>query len=554
MIIHDTAARVSTVLMLLTLHAAITIDINTPLARSLVLVHLGLFLIWQPVWRSDQRLNWQNSIIFVALTIAFVFWLDWWLITGWLILLIGITGGRLPKTSRERNSNVIILFFLFIELLIGCASNLFDIRLDRIFIRLFDIGLFLLPLSILVLPGGKHPTEKLQQQVDLFSAITTALLASLLLLGSIINSYPLTNQDYVTAIVETFLFIGLIILLISWLLSPKAGFSGLAQLWTQSLLNIGTPFEQWISEIASLKNETETPDEFINEATKKLISLPMIDGVSWQVEDINGMHGTETRYSADITSGKVQVRVMTASTIGATLLLHFKLLIRIIDHFYTAKVQERELAIQAHMRAIYETGARMTHEIKNLLQSFQNITSILSDSRGKSQETLALLQRQLPILTQRLESALNKLQAPDQTDVKMLSLQSWWNELEIDRAESNIRFFEKIEKDMLIPIDLFNTVIDNLLENALRKEADQAGISITVSVECADGKPVLTVSDNGSPIPGDIAGKLFKQPVVSATGLGVGLLQASKLAEDYGYTLELAKNQEGHVEFRLYRP
>lgn len=550
---EDLSGQITSALMLATLHAAILADVSSPLGRSLVLAHLGLFLIWQPVWRGDQRLSWINSSIFIALTIVFVLWLDWWLITGWLILLIGITGGRLPQTVRERNTNITILFFLFIELLIGCAAHLFDIRLDTAIINFFNVGLFILPVAILIMPGKRQAVEKFQQQVDLFSAITTALLASLLLLGSIINSYPLTDQNYVTAIIETFLFIGIIILLISWLLSPRAGFSGLAQLWTQSLLNIGTPFEFWISEIASLRNNTDTPEEFIDQATKKLTSLPMIDGVEWHADNLSGMHGSETRYSADIESGDIRVRIMTASSVGATLLLHFKLLIRIIDHFYTAKVQERELSRQAHMRAIYETGARMTHDIKNLLQSFQNITSILGSSAGKSQDTLALLQRQLPTLTRRLESALAKLQAPDQSDIRMVSVQNWWNELEIERSEEAIHYSENIDSDILIPEDLFDTVVNNLIENALKKAHDNEQVTVQVAIECSNNRAVLTVADDGRAIPAEVAVNLFKQPITSASGLGVGLLQAHKLAEDCGYCLELAENRDGVVKFRLYR-
>ena len=549
----DPTGQISGALMLATLHAAILADVSTPLGRSLVLAHLGLFLIWQPVWRGDQRLSWINSSIFIALTIGFVLWLDWWLVTGWLILLIGITGGRLPQTVRERNTNVTILFFLFIELLISCAAHLFDIHLDSAITNFFNAGLFMLPAAILVMPGKRQPVDKFQQQVDLFSAITTALLASLLLLGSIINSRPLTDQGYITAIIETFLFIGIVILLISWLLSPRAGFSGLAQLWTQSLLNIGTPFEYWISDIASLRNNTDTPEEFIDQATKKLISLPMIDGVEWYTDDMSGTHGSETSYSADIESGNIRVCIMTASSVGATLLLHFKLLIRIIDHFYAAKVQERELSRQAHMRAIYETGARMTHDIKNLLQSFQNITNILESSAGKSRDTMALLQRQLPILTQRLESALTKLQDPDQSDIRMVSLQDWWNKLKIERNEEAIQYAETIDGDILIPADLFNTVVNNLIENALKKAQDHERVTVQVAIECTVNKAVLEVSDNGRAIPAEIAVNLFKQPITSTSGLGVGLLQAHKLADDCGYCLELAENRDGLVKFRLYR-
>ncbi len=172
--------RLVSTLLLLTLHAAVVTGLDSPVARSLILAHLGLFLIWQPIWRGDQRLNWQNSLVFVVLMGAFLVWLDWWLLSGWLILLIGLTGGRQPQTNQERNINLVILFFLFIELLISCASHLFTIRLDTLVISLINSGLFFLPLLILFIPGDSRPVKKAGLQVDLFGAITTALLASLL--------------------------------------------------------------------------------------------------------------------------------------------------------------------------------------------------------------------------------------------------------------------------------------------------------------------------------------------------------------------------------------
>ena len=38
-------------LMFLSLHLAIWYDFGGPLSRSLMLAHLGLFLLWQPLWR-----------------------------------------------------------------------------------------------------------------------------------------------------------------------------------------------------------------------------------------------------------------------------------------------------------------------------------------------------------------------------------------------------------------------------------------------------------------------------------------------------------------------
>ncbi len=51
-------------LMLAGLHLALWWDFGSALSRSLILAHLGLFLMWQPLWRREQRLNWKGSIVF----------------------------------------------------------------------------------------------------------------------------------------------------------------------------------------------------------------------------------------------------------------------------------------------------------------------------------------------------------------------------------------------------------------------------------------------------------------------------------------------------------
>ncbi|MCP4041125.1 MAG: hypothetical protein GY731_04090, partial [Gammaproteobacteria bacterium] len=88
-------------LMLLMLHLSIWEGFGTALSRSMMLAHLGLFLIWQPLWRSDQQLKKGNAIIFVLLTVAFVNWINWWLVFVWLLLLIGIIGGRVFVDRSE---------------------------------------------------------------------------------------------------------------------------------------------------------------------------------------------------------------------------------------------------------------------------------------------------------------------------------------------------------------------------------------------------------------------------------------------------------------------
>ena len=74
-------------LMLILLHLAIWGDVGDALTRSVMLAHLGLFLLWQPLWNSELRLKWSSGLIFLLAAIAFVVWLNWWLMTFWLLSL-----------------------------------------------------------------------------------------------------------------------------------------------------------------------------------------------------------------------------------------------------------------------------------------------------------------------------------------------------------------------------------------------------------------------------------------------------------------------------------
>jgi K+-sensing histidine kinase KdpD len=73
---------------------------------------------------------------------------------------------------------------------------------------------------------------------------------------------------------------------------------------------------------------------------------------------------------------------------------------------------------------------------------------------------------------------------------------------------------------MAIPADLFDSVIDNLLEDAYVKRRAESGIEITVTLQSEVGSVCLRVCDQGSAIATARANELFKQPVLSYSGLG----------------------------------
>ncbi|NKB36383.1 MAG: hypothetical protein GKR93_04330 [Gammaproteobacteria bacterium] len=542
--------RVILALMLESLHLSIWFDFGSPISRSLMLVHLGLFLIWQPVWRSDQKLALRNGMVFVLLTLGFVIWMNWYLLFFWLILLTGFCGGRTSIHRQERYINILVLIFLMSELLMTCTVSLFDIDLSASVSEAFKFLLPFLPLAIVLLPMPVR--RRSLHTVDLIQATTTALLITVLVIGSLLNMYR-SGTEYLVALIQTLIAIGTLLFVISWLLSPHAGFSGLSQLWMRSILNIGTPLEKWLEQIANLFEQQSAPEEFLSAAMEELSTLPWITGAVWKTTKSEGRYGEITKHETELISGNIVTCIYSHAPVGGALFLHCKLLVQIIDNFYETKLRERKLTQQTHLQAIHETGARVTHDIKNLLQALHAITSISNQDAEKESGSASqkLIEKQLPHLTQRLQSALDKLQAPETTLPHDVQANDWWNDLQNRSNLSDIEFQSDTQDNPLIPAELFDTVTENLLENIRSKRQLNPEISVTVSLYCADDSVVLTVCDNGEAIPYEIEKSLLKDPVKSDNGLGIGLFQVSKQADSNGYLLSILKNQSGRVCFAL---
>ncbi len=540
--------------MLLLLHFAIWKDFGSALSRSLMLAHLGLFFIWQPLWRRDQRIAFRAGILFILFTGGFIYWMNWWLLCVWIILLIGLVAGQILECTTERRAYLITLIFLISELLIRCVTEAFQVTNinDNVY-NLFKYGLIVLPFIIIALTW-KHTPETQIRPVDFFRGITVSMIAAMLAVGSLLNMYY-TGIQYPLALLQSLAALSVFLFTLSWLSSPVIGFSGLTQLWERSLMNIGTPFEQWLGELAQLAEREKMPNAFVNSAMEKLVELPWIEGVRWKLAGEDELHGEKTKYRLDLSAGTFDINLYTHRAISPTLLMHCKLLIQLVHHFHTAKSRELELMQQTHLQAIYETGARVTHDIKNLLQSLQTITAVLeSDESLKSENPSAgqlLLKKQLPYITQRMQLALDKLRDPEDVTIEHMSLQAWWKKLQNRIRSEKITFQSHVTSNPIIPFDLFDSVIENLLENANFKGQTDPELQITISLMTDEDKVKLSVCDSGEMIKDEIVEKLLDQPLDSNSGLGIGLYQAARQAELNGFKLKLIHNETGRVCFQL---
>lgn len=538
--------------MLLVLQTTVDGDLGATLARALMMAHLGLFFLWQPIWQKDERLQLPAIGLVAVLVGAVVTALGWWMLFAWLVILIGLVAGRSFTTRQERYVYMLSLAFLVTELLINATAPLFlGAALPAAVTGPFRIGLYLLPLALYAIPPITTPSRD-PFPVDFFRGITFALMTALLAVASALVSLRL-HIDYPIALVGSLMALGLLLLLLSWMTSPGSG-AGLMSVWEKSVLNIGTPFEAWLGNIANLAAQRSDANDFLEAAVEELNDIPWISGVEWRTAQGGDMVGQRSRHHLAVETDQIRVTLYTERAFSSALLIHCRLLIQVLGHFYAAKQREDKEASEAHLRAIYETGARVTHDIKNLLQSLNTMAGALETATTAEQEHrgFVLLRRRLPDIAQRLARALEKLQDPARPSAERIAVADWWAALNARLQGTRIATSVALAADAArVPGECFDSVVDNLLDNALQKIAAGRARSVAVDlVADADGVCV-SVSDDGPAIAEDIARKLLREPVPSLTGHGIGLYQAARQAELAGCELALADNRDGAVRFSL---
>jgi light-regulated signal transduction histidine kinase (bacteriophytochrome) len=118
----------------------------------------------------------------------------------------------------------------------------------------------------------------------------------------------------------------------------------------------------------------------------------------------------------------------------------------------------------------------LTHDVKNILQSLRALMAAAEASGPEDADRLQqLLKRQLPQMAQRLQNTVDKLRQPSELDHQVQSVAKWWEGLKARYAQDQILFEPaELQAEGNLPQDLFDSVADNLLTNALRKRREQA--------------------------------------------------------------------------------
>jgi signal transduction histidine kinase len=541
-------------LMLLALHASLAFGIDEWWSRAFLLAHFGFFLLWQPVWLGDRKLNAFQGFVVVGVGLLFVVWSTWWLMAIWIALLFALIGGNVAGGRRgaQRAVGFIAAFYLLAVLLMWIVPHLFDgERFPPVVTLIVRFGLPLLLLALLPIKVDADRASE-PMAVDLLYSVLLFLLVTALVLGSFVLKV-VSSGDYPSALAQTLFVIALVLLGLSWLWNPHGGFSGVKYLVSRYFLTIGLPFEVWMRNLAEHAEREQQPSRFLTLALEDMANLPWVAGVGWRTAQAEGQVGTRSKFHAEFALQELDLDIYTHWSLSPALTVHLKLLAQLLGYFYEAKRREQQQRQNAYHQAIFETGARLTHDVKNLLQSLKSLCSAVEHSNGHEPEKLqALMQRQLPQIALRLQATLDKLQAPSQLPIEMVDAEAWWDELKQRYAHRNVEFTlgsEKLQGEL--PGDLFSSVAENLIQNALYKATSEPGLRISATLVSGDARHSLKVCDNGTAIRRSILDSLFSGPVKSQNGLGIGLYQAAKQAERLGYRLVIAGNENGKVCFEL---
>ena len=539
--------------LLLILHSLIWIIDHTYLHASLTFVMYGLFLLWQPLLNKDKDIHVLSALAPLVLLGLFNHVYQNEALIFFSLLVSGMIGSRLFSTSTTRPFDLLALSILILEMSIGIVPKTFQqIRLPSEFESYIQIIvlIFILLFFFAPLPDRVHRTRS---QIDLMHGILTTTLIFIVLLGGIVIN-TLYGVDYTDGLLLTVFIVSTLAIGISWFWNPEVGYSGLGVLWNRYAMTIGGPFEVWINTLTTLIEEPYlTANDFLQAACDRLVENEWLNSIQWQFKTISISSGEKKGPAITHNlSEKLNVTIYFKSNPGQALRQHTILLIRMAYQFYLAKVNQEKMRAEEHFETIHHTGARLTHDMKNILQSIKASLDIVN-LHPKHDQPLPqkLLQQNLNQISSRLESTLAKLKSPElTTTIKYQTVTEWITSFKQEHALPKIIYQIEISKDHAIPPDLFDSVVNNLLSNALNKE----DVTEVVVDLISNGEMVIvTICDNGGNIQPELEIQLFNKPVSSGQGMGIGLYQSAFMARAFNFELELVNNRNGKVCFSLFQ-
>jgi len=540
-------------LWLAALHLGLLQGADSAVGRTLMLVHLGVFLIWQPVVRGAYRLGWREVAIMLVAILVFIAVLSWGLIAAWVMVLAGIVGGEafVAETPRARLPYQLAVAYLIGALFVVVLPQVVPAAIGESDL-FWWLSLTVLPaliLAVSVFPGGEGKARS--RGIDFVSAMLLFLVLAVTSLAALVFMW-IERLPYLVAILSAVFAMAGLLLLLAWAWHPNLGGPQLGTQFARRLLSAGMSFEEWLHRVAAFSVSTQAPEAFLAQACEEMRKMPGVRGGRWEITEGHGCFGEQDGVVRTFHQAGVNLSLFLRREPSPAMSWQLNLMVRLLAEFCREKRHARELQTLSYVRAVHETGARLTHDVKNLLQSLNTLCFTATRPEVTPETLQSLVGRQLPVITARLAQTLEKLRRPEAQELEWIPFRQWWQLLRERHAGSPVSFAGDFnDGDLCVPAGLFNAAADNLIQNALDKRLLDAGVRVRVSAGIEPDGPVLTVEDTGAPVSEAMVGQLFLQPVDSENGLGMGLYQVARQAGDAGFRLRLDRNASGCVKFVL---
>ncbi|HTY18320.1 MAG TPA: HAMP domain-containing sensor histidine kinase [Myxococcota bacterium] len=222
--------------------------------------------------------------------------------------------------------------------------------------------------------------------------------------------------------------------------------------------------------------------------------------------------------------------------------------------------QARELAHAASGRRLAEFVRSVAHELRKPNEEIRHLVRPLREqSAGPAREALARVEQVTHELGRRLDLLLSR--QGGRRDTRRLDLVRLVDDAarRVALLRSRRRFEVRHERARLPllgdPVRLAS-VIENLLDNAVKATADGGRVAISSGLRCEAARPLVwvEVEDDGCGIAPDLADELFEPGVGRfRDGFGLGLTLCREVVAQHGGQIEV-ESAPGRTRFRVELP
>src|SRR5574340_32737 len=173
---------------LFVLHLGLVQGPDNLAGRMLLLAHLGLFLIWQPLVHRGYRFGARGLLVLLGLVLGVALEASWAMLTVWLMVLASMVAGGafLESLAVARWAYRLAVGYLILALALVVWPEVLPDAASAVAglwrLQVFGLPGLLLILAVLPVPGAPSRTVG---AFDLLSALLVFLVLAVLLLGTV---------------------------------------------------------------------------------------------------------------------------------------------------------------------------------------------------------------------------------------------------------------------------------------------------------------------------------------------------------------------------------